>query len=177
LISLSYELSKREKKVGSPEKPLSDLGKLSYRSYWTYVLLSLLYQYNPQSTSESLEDLTLQRMVDETAIKSEDIISTLQSLDMVKVWKGQHVIHVKQSVLRNYMKNHRYDAANVNHKREIMHSPCSSVFVPSILCEFFHFAVPVNIRNPGKLCNPEYLTWQPQPSSGLPSESTKKGKK
>jgi len=30
LISLSYELSKRQRKVGSPEKPLSDLGKLSY---------------------------------------------------------------------------------------------------------------------------------------------------
>ena len=31
LISVSYELTKREKTTGSPEKPLSDLGKITYR--------------------------------------------------------------------------------------------------------------------------------------------------
>ena len=98
IISLSYELTKREEKTGSPEKPLSDLGKISYRSYWTHILLHLL------SDHDSSQDISIKDISMKTGIKTEDIISTLQSLDMIKCWKGQHVVFVKQEIIQNYLK-------------------------------------------------------------------------
>ncbi|ELA41992.1 uncharacterized protein VICG_01009 [Vittaforma corneae ATCC 50505] len=44
LIDFSYMLSKKDKKIASPEKPLSDLGLLSYRAYWLEVILEELVQ-------------------------------------------------------------------------------------------------------------------------------------
>jgi histone acetyltransferase MYST1 len=97
IISLSYELSKREGKPGSPEKPLSDLGKISYRSYWTHVLLTL---FSEQTGEENIQIKDISLM---TGIKTEDIISTLQSLNMIRFWKGQHVVFVMQDFLNKYM--------------------------------------------------------------------------
>ncbi|XP_048709742.2 histone acetyltransferase KAT8 isoform X2 [Caretta caretta] len=57
LIAFSYELSKLESTVGSPEKPLSDLGKLSYRSYWSWVLLEILRDFRG---TLSIKDLSTQ---------------------------------------------------------------------------------------------------------------------
>ena len=82
---LGYELSKLENKIGSPEKPLSDLGLVGYKSYWQSVLLDILHQ-NP-NTQLTIRELSLL-----TSIRQEDIVSTLSSMDMIRYWKGEHVI-------------------------------------------------------------------------------------
>lgn len=46
-----YLLSKVEEKVGSPERPLSDLGLISYRSYWKEVLLRYLHNFQGKEIS------------------------------------------------------------------------------------------------------------------------------
>lgn len=100
LISFSYELSKREGLVGSPEKPLSDLGRLSYRSYWSYVLLDQLKELKG---TVSIRDLS-----ENTCITQQDIIWTLRSLNMVKYWKGQHIICVTPKLVEDFIKSSNF---------------------------------------------------------------------
>lgn len=95
LIAFSYELSRLEQVVGSPEKPLSDLGKLSYRSYWSWVLLDYLRK---SRGTVSIKDLSQM-----TGISQTDIISTLQCMNMVKYWKGQHVICVTPKIVSEHL--------------------------------------------------------------------------
>lgn len=99
LISLSYELSKVEGKVGSPEKPLSDLGKLSYRSYWKFILFKLLNENGAQIHLKTISAMT--------GIKIEDLISTLQSLGLIKVWKGQYVVLAPGKMIQAYLDSQR----------------------------------------------------------------------
>lgn len=77
LMEFSYELSKKEEKVGSPEKPLSDLGALGYRSYWASTLVRMLRQYSGQTIS--IMDITCV-----TSILQEDVITTLELLGLLK---------------------------------------------------------------------------------------------
>lgn len=66
-----------EGKSGSPEKPLSDLGKLSYRSFWSGVLLRILQQ--------TTGAITVKELAQKTGFTEEDIIQTLQVLGLIKV--------------------------------------------------------------------------------------------
>jgi histone acetyltransferase MYST1 len=44
-----------------------------------------------------------------TAIKPEDIISTLQSLNLIKYWKGQHIISVTPKIIEEHLKKSSKD--------------------------------------------------------------------
>jgi hypothetical protein len=99
IISLSYEISKQERKTGTPEKPLSDLGKFSYRSYWTYCLLKLL-----RDACDKGERPTIREICNKTSFKFEDVISTFQSLGFIKKLKGSYVLAVDKNQIDELLK-------------------------------------------------------------------------
>ncbi|KAL3054382.1 hypothetical protein OYC64_006667 [Pagothenia borchgrevinki] len=95
LIDFSYLLSKVEEKVGSPERPLSDLGLISYRSYWKEVLLRYLHDFQGK-------EISIKEISQETAVNPVDIVSTLQSLQMLKYWKGKHLVLKRQDLIDDW---------------------------------------------------------------------------
>ncbi|XP_037647810.1 histone acetyltransferase KAT7-like isoform X7 [Sebastes umbrosus] len=95
LIDFSYLLSKVEEKVGSPERPLSDLGLISYRSYWKEVLLRYLNKFQGK-------EISIKEISQETAVNPVDIVSTLQSLQMLKYWKGKHLVLKRQDLIDDW---------------------------------------------------------------------------
>merc|ERR1719210_3082161 len=102
LIEFSYVLSKFEGKTGTPEKPLSDLGLLSYRSYWTHAILDVLLDHQAAKKGATDEtsppQITINEICEQTAIKKEDVISTLQTLNLINYYRGQYVLTLNEEL-------------------------------------------------------------------------------
>ncbi|XP_033221112.1 histone acetyltransferase Tip60-like [Belonocnema kinseyi] len=101
LIEFSYELSKFEGKTGSPEKPLSDLGLLSYRSYWAHTILDILLTLKPLVENEKPQ-ITINEICENTSIKKEDVISTLQNLSLINYYKGQYIVTLNRDIIEQH---------------------------------------------------------------------------
>ncbi|CAA7261719.1 unnamed protein product [Cyclocybe aegerita] len=97
LIEFSYELSKKEGKLGSPEKPLSDLGLLGYRAYWAETIIDLLL--NSPDAEMSIDDIA-----QKTSITHADVMNTCTTLQLFKHYKGQHIICLNNAVLEKHQK-------------------------------------------------------------------------
>ena len=76
LISLSYQLSRIERKKGTPERPLSDLGFRAYLKWWAEVLIAELRKHKGVLSIAELSDLTY--------IKEDDIIMTWEKLRVLR---------------------------------------------------------------------------------------------
>jgi hypothetical protein len=80
LISAAYELSKREGRQGSAERPLSGPGLAAFMSWWTSRLQKVV------SSCFDGETLTISQLSDLSGMTSEDVVETLRNCGSLKEW-------------------------------------------------------------------------------------------
>ncbi|XP_051472340.1 histone acetyltransferase KAT6B isoform X2 [Apus apus] len=96
LIDFSYLLSRREGQAGSPEKPLSDLGRLSYLAYWKSVILEYLDCHHEKQIS-------IKGMSRATGMCPHDIATTLQQHSMIDKREDRFVIIRREKLISSHM--------------------------------------------------------------------------
>lgn len=94
LIDFSYLLSRVEDQSGSPEKPLSDLGRISYHSYWKSTILEYVYHHAGSK-------LSIRTISKDTGMDPHDIAATLQMLDMLKLKEDGSVVIMRDNLVLN----------------------------------------------------------------------------
>ncbi|XP_067876723.1 histone acetyltransferase KAT6B isoform X2 [Heterodontus francisci] len=96
LIDFSYLLSRQEGQAGSPEKPLSDLGRLSYLAYWKSVILEYLQRHQDKHIS-------IKGISRETGMCPHDIAMTLQQLKMIDKQHCKFVIIRRHKLIQEHV--------------------------------------------------------------------------
>jgi histone acetyltransferase MYST1 len=92
LISLSYEIAKRQKIIGGPERPLSDLGRIAFHAYWKETLVEVL-------RSRAKDKPSLGDLEKITAIQNDDIIEVLREISCVVKVKGEWELNINKDAL------------------------------------------------------------------------------
>ncbi|XP_054898969.1 histone acetyltransferase KAT6B isoform X2 [Poeciliopsis prolifica] len=100
LIDFSYLLTRQEGQAGSPEKPLSELGRLSYLAYWKSVMLEHLYKHPDKHIS-------VKGISRATGMCPHDIAATLQQLGMIDRRDGRTVLVRRERLIQRHMERLR----------------------------------------------------------------------
>ncbi|XP_014891337.1 histone acetyltransferase KAT6B isoform X2 [Poecilia latipinna] len=100
LIDFSYLLTRQEGQAGSPEKPLSELGRLSYLAYWKSVMLEHLYKHPDKHIS-------VKGISRATGMCPHDIAATLQQLGMIDRRDGRTVLVRREQLIQRHMERLR----------------------------------------------------------------------
>ena len=59
----------------------------------------------PPSLQSHKGAISIKQLSEMSSIKTDDIVSTLQALQLIKYWKGQHMIAVSPKVLHDHLES------------------------------------------------------------------------
>ncbi|KAI4143669.1 MAG: hypothetical protein LQ340_006914 [Diploschistes diacapsis] len=96
LMGVSYELSKREGRVGGPEKPLSELGRKSYLRFWQARVAREVLRTRSKSSLELAE------LAGRCAMVVEDAVAALKEMGVCEVMSKTDRVGVSKVRVREW---------------------------------------------------------------------------
>ncbi len=81
LMGVSYELSRRENRLGGPEKPLSELGRKGYMRFWEARVARTILELRSKRT------LTVGEIAEMCWVLPEDVVGTLKDMGVLTTSK------------------------------------------------------------------------------------------
>uniref|UniRef100_T1ITF4 histone acetyltransferase n=1 Tax=Strigamia maritima TaxID=126957 RepID=T1ITF4_STRMM len=112
LIDFSYLLSRKEGLPGTPEKPLSDLGRVSYIAYWKSIIIEYFHKCQEKKTS-------MKAISKVTGMCAPDVTATVEMLNMMGAANdGKCTINMHKCMINDHM------GKVANSKRVILDPDC-----------------------------------------------------
>ncbi|CAF0870228.1 unnamed protein product [Brachionus calyciflorus] len=102
LIDFSFLLSRVENQPGSPEKPLSDLGRLSYGAYWKSIVLENFYYLKQSFLNEKKLDFSLKNLSLQTGILYQDLKETIERHNLFIRVNNRVLIDLNSELIEDY---------------------------------------------------------------------------
>ncbi|ANB12089.1 Sas3p [Sugiyamaella lignohabitans] len=98
LIDFSYLLTRCEKTVGTPEKPLSDLGLASYTNYWKHTLCYELRKL--RNSADPATEISIDTISQTTGMTLDDVVFGLETLGfLVQTPQKSYTLQIDDRVL------------------------------------------------------------------------------
>jgi histone acetyltransferase MYST1 len=123
LIDLAYEMARIEGRKGSAERPLSELGKLSFYPYWLKRIAPLLVKI---SADNETTGVTISDLSSSAGIVPDDVVEVLKHYGILKEWATAGVVVVcSQDIIKAHM------SSNPSSRLGIKFDPSSLHWTPS----------------------------------------------
>lgn len=118
LIEFSYALSKLEGRIGTPERPLSDLGFASYKAYWSRVLYDEI--------KGIVGEINVSELSKKTNVRVDDIVNTLQPHSSVRFYKDQGYLKITSEGMNDF----KASQAKESRKKTLRVDPARLKWIP-----------------------------------------------
>ena len=96
LMGVSYELSRREARIGGPEKPLSELGRRGYIKFWKARVASAILGMRNKSS------MTVEEVSQHCWMSVDDVITALKEMELLEPRKKGAALLISKSRVREW---------------------------------------------------------------------------